>query len=100
VVKPNKYIMSKKKEEKEMTGAELDAQKKDMLKFYKEGIPYLTAQLEYEEALMKIDETRLKRDQIQMQRAYLSLTPEEQAQMEEQKEMQEEPETKRPLRTA
>lgn len=72
--------------EKKMSAEELDQQKKDMLKFYKEGTPYLKAQLEYEEALMKIDETRLKRDQIQMQRAYLSLTPEEQAQMEAENE--------------
>ncbi len=58
-------------QEKEMTAEELAAQKEQMLKFYTESLPYLEAQLKYEEVLMKIDETRFKRTSIQMQYAMM-----------------------------
>ena len=45
---------------------ELVAKKEEMLKFYKESMPYLQAQFDYEELLSQIDEMRLKRTQIQM----------------------------------
>ncbi len=41
------------------------------LQFYTESLPYLEAQLKYEEVLMKIDETRFKRTSIQMQYAMM-----------------------------
>jgi hypothetical protein len=58
-------------QEKEMTAEELAAQKEQMLQFYTESLPYLEAQLKYEEVLMKIDETRFKRTSIQMQYAMM-----------------------------
>ncbi len=58
-------------QEKEMTAEELAVQKEQMLQFYTESLPYLEAQLKYEEVLMKIDETRFKRTSIQMQYAMM-----------------------------
>ncbi len=58
-------------QEREMTADELAAQKEQMLQFYTESLPYLEAQLKYEEVLMKIDETRFKRTSIQMQYAMM-----------------------------
>jgi hypothetical protein len=48
-----------------------------MLKFYKESMPYLQAQFDYEELLSQIDEMRLKRTQIQMAYAQMMAPPEE-----------------------
>jgi len=56
---------------------ELAARKEDMLTFYKESMPYLKAQLEYETMLSDIDEMRLKRTQIQMTYAQMMATPPE-----------------------
>ncbi len=56
---------------------ELEAKKKEMLKFYKESMPYLKAQFEYEKMLSEIDEMRLKRTQIQMAYAQMMAPPEE-----------------------
>jgi hypothetical protein len=64
-------------EEKVMTQEELDAKRKEMLKFYKDSLPYLKAQHEYEEMLMKIDEVRFKRTQIQMQFAMMAQAQQE-----------------------
>ena len=56
---------------------ELAARKEDMLTFYKQSMPYLEAQLEYEKMLSDIDEMRLKRTQIQMTYAQMMAPPEE-----------------------
>jgi len=56
---------------------ELTAKKEEMLQFYKESMPYLEAQLDYETKLSEIDEMRLKRTHIQMQYAQIMTPPEE-----------------------
>ena len=56
---------------------ELTAKKEEMLQFYKESMPYLEAQLNYEKMLSEIDEMRLKRTHIQMQYAQMMAPPEE-----------------------
>lgn len=58
-------------EQKVFTPEELELKRKEMLKFYKDSMPYLKAQFEHEELLMKIDEVRFKRTQIQMQYAMM-----------------------------
>ncbi len=72
-------------QEREFTAEELAAQKEQMLQFYTESLPYLEAQLKYEELLMKIDEARFKRTNIQMQYAMMA-----QAQQEAERENVEE----------
>jgi hypothetical protein len=59
--------MENANQEKVFTPEELELKRKEMLKFYKDSMPYLTAQFEHEEMLMKIDEVRFKRTNIQMQ---------------------------------
>jgi len=59
-------------QEREFTAEELAAQKEQMLQFYTESLPYLEAQLKYEETLLKIDEARFKRTNIQMQYAMMA----------------------------
>ena len=71
---------------------ELAARKEDMLTFYKESMPYLKAQLEYETMLSDIDEMRLKRTQIQMTYAQMMAPSEE-------KDLVPEPEAKPKKRT-
>lgn len=56
---------------------ELIAKKEEMLKFYKDSMPYLQAQFDYEELLSQIDEMRLKRTQIQMAYAQMMAPPED-----------------------
>lgn len=56
---------------------ELTAKKEEMLQFYKDSMPYLEAQFEYEKMLSEIDEMRLKRTQIQMAYAQMMAPPEE-----------------------
>ena len=51
--------------EQELTAEQLNEQKENMLRFYTESLPYLNAQLVYEELLVKIDEGRFKRSSIQ-----------------------------------
>jgi predicted transcriptional regulator len=58
-------------EEKVFTPEELDAKRKEMLKYYTDSTPYLKAQYDHEELLMKIDEVRFKRTNLQMQYAML-----------------------------
>lgn len=58
-------------QEREFTAEEMAAQKEQMLQFYTESVPYLEAQLKYEELLMKIDDARFKRNTIQMQWAMM-----------------------------
>lgn len=57
---------------RELTAEEMAAQKEQMLQFYTESLPYLEAQLKYEDILMKIDEVRFKRTNIQMQYAMMA----------------------------
>lgn len=64
-------------EEVELTAEELAERKADMLKFYTESIPYLTAQLEYEKVLCEIDEARFKRTSINYQLAMMMNPPTE-----------------------
>ncbi len=65
---------------------ELTAKKEEMLLFYKESMPYLEAQLEYEKMLSEIDEMRLKRTQIQMAYAQMMAPPEKDDSMPQPKE--------------
>jgi len=63
--------------EMEMTPEQLAEQKEKMLEFYRESMPYLRAQLDYEEMLLKIDEVRFKRTNIQYQFAMMANPPQE-----------------------
>ena len=65
-------------QEREFTAEELAAQKEQMLQFYTESLPYLEAQLKYEDLLMRIDEARFKRNSIQMQWAMMMQAQQEQ----------------------
>lgn len=65
-------------QEREFTAEELAAQKEQMLQFYTESLPYLEAQLKYEQTLAGIDEARFKRTNIQMQYAMLMQAQQEQ----------------------
>lgn len=65
-------------QEREYTAEEMAAQKEQMLQFYTESVPYLEAQLKYEELLMKIDDARFKRNTIQMQWAMMMQAQQEQ----------------------
>jgi len=66
---------------------ELATKKEEMLAFYKESMPYLQAQFEYEELLSRIDEMRLKRTQIQMTYAQMMAPPEEDEKVESNEEL-------------
>jgi hypothetical protein len=67
-----KYIkMENQSQEKVFTPEELEVKRKEMLNFYNESKPYLTAQLEHEQLLFQIDEVRFKRTTVQMQYAML-----------------------------
>jgi len=57
--------------EMEMTPDQLAEQKEKMLEFYRESMPYLKSQLDYEKLLLEIDETRFKRSNIQYQYAMM-----------------------------
>ena len=57
--------------EMEMTPEQLAEQKEKMLEFYRESMPYLKSQLDYEKMLLEIDETRFKRSSIQYQFAMM-----------------------------
>ncbi len=76
---------------------ELVAKKEEMLKFYKDSMPYLQAQFDYEELLSQIDEMRLKRTQIQMAYAQMMAPSEEEPMPKE--EPVHEPTKKRKLKT-
>jgi hypothetical protein len=67
-----KYIkMENQNQERVFTPEELEAKRKEMLKYYKDSMPYLKAQFEHEEMLFKIDEVRFKRTAVQVQYATL-----------------------------
>lgn len=74
--------------EMEMTPEQLEEQKEKMLEFYRNSMPYLKAQLEYEQMLLSIDETRFKRSSIQYQFAMM-MNPQQQE--EDQQEETSEP---------
>jgi hypothetical protein len=76
-------------QEREFTAEELAAQKEQMLQFYTESLPYLEAQLKYEDLLTRIDETRFKRNSIQMQWAMMMQAQQEQ-ELESEDELEEE----------
>ncbi len=63
--------MINKEENSELSAEELKARKDEMMAFYVDSMPYLKAQLEYEETLLKIDEARFKRTSTQIQYAML-----------------------------
>jgi hypothetical protein len=63
--------------EMEMTPEQLAEQKEKMLEFYRNSMPYLRAQLDYEKMLLDIDETRFKRSNIQYQFAMMMNPPQE-----------------------
>lgn len=64
--------VNQQEQEQELTPEQLTERKEQMLSFYKESIPYLEAQLNYENLLTSIDEIRFKRTNIQMQYAMLA----------------------------
>lgn len=71
--------MENQQEQENMSAEQLAQRKADMLNFYKDSIPYLEAQLNYEDMLLKIDEARFKRSSIAYQFAMMtqnSETPE------------------------
>ena len=70
--------------EMEMTPEQLEEQKEKMLEFYKTSMPYLKAQLEYEQMLLSIDETRFKRSNIQYQFAMMMNPPQEEGDDQEE----------------
>jgi hypothetical protein len=63
--------MENQNENRVFTPEELDYKKKEMLKFYKDSVPYLKAQLDHETLLMQIDDVRFKRTSIQVNYAML-----------------------------
>jgi len=73
--------------EMEMTAEQLEEQKEKMFEFYKGSLPYLRAQLEYEEMLLKIDEARFKRSSIQYQFAMM-VNPQEKEEIEESDDLE------------
>lgn len=74
------------KNQQQMSPEELDKKKQEMLDFYKTSTPYLEAQLKYENLLAELDEVRLRRLKAQHEFAYLSMTPEQEAEMRKQAE--------------
>ena len=69
--------MNQHEPEMEYSAEELAEQKERMLNFYKESMPYIEAQLAYEQILLQIDEARFKRASIQMQYAMMMQAPEQ-----------------------
>ena len=71
--------MENQQDQENMSVEQLAQRKADMLNFYQDSIPYLEAQLNYEDMLLKIDEARFKRSSIAYQFAMMtqnSETPE------------------------
>lgn len=69
--------MEERVEEMDLSHEELQQRKEEMLQFYTESMPYLTAQYEHEKMLMLIDECRFKRTQYQIQYAMMMNPPAE-----------------------
>ena len=74
--------------EMQLTPEQLEEQKEKMLEFYQTSMPYLRAQLDYEELLLKIDEARFKRSSIQYQFAMM-MNPQQQEEGDDQEESSE-----------
>lgn len=88
--------MQNQQQEMELSPAELEARKEEMLQFYTESLPYLEAQFKYEEMLMKLDEVRFKRTNIQMQYAMMMQAQRDaMEELAEQEETDQEPATQR-----
>ena len=66
-------------QDQELTQEELAERKEQMLSFYTDSMPYLSAQLAYEKILLEIDEARFKRSSMQMQFAMMMQSQEEEA---------------------
>ena len=64
-------------QEQNMTAEQLADRKNEMLTFYKESVPYLEAQLKYEQLLLEIDEARFRRTSINYQLAMMMNPPTE-----------------------
>ena len=77
--------------EEELTPEQLAEKKASMLEFYTDSIPYLDAQLLYEQKLLQIDEARFKRMSLQMQYAMMMNEAKNAENMEEEEEEQEAP---------
>ena len=66
-------------QEQELTHEQLAEKKEQMLSFYTESMPYLSAQLAYEKIVLEIDEARFKRSSMQMQYAMMMQSQEEES---------------------
>lgn len=71
-------------QEQNMTAEQLADRKNEMLTFYKESVPYLEAQLKYEQLLLEIDEARFKRSSIAYQFAMMANAGKEMPEMPEE----------------
>jgi len=65
------------KEAVELSQEELTAKRDEITKYYKDHIPHLTAQLEYENLLKDIEKTRAERMQAQAFMTKMAATPPE-----------------------
>jgi hypothetical protein len=81
-----------KTEQKEMSKEEVAAhearmkeQKKELIKFYKDEMPFLKAQCEYEEIITKIEVAKMTRLDIMMAKAQIMANSPEEEQSEERK---------------
>jgi hypothetical protein len=82
--------------EQELSAEQLNEQKEKMLMFYTESLPYLKAQLEYENILLQIDESRFKRTNIQYN---LAMMMNQQEESDETIESDDKAQTKTPIQT-
>jgi len=79
--------MENQHNEENLTPEELAEKKEQMLSFYTDSIPYLEAQLLYEQKLLAIDEARFKRMSLQMQYAMMMNEAKNDNNMEEEDEL-------------
>lgn len=82
--------MENTKNQETLTAEEMHQKKEEMINFYKDSMPYLQAQHEYEEMLCKIDEVRFKRANIQYQFAMMNAEPEEEEETDKISKLKEE----------
>jgi hypothetical protein len=80
--------------EEELTPEQLAEKKASMLEFYTDSVPYLDAQLVYEQKLLAIDEARFKRMSLQMQYAMMMQPPSEEEEEDDAPESPSAPEPK------
>ena len=74
-----KKTKSEETSEKKLTQDETAKRRAEITKFYKNNLPQLKVQLEYEELLTKIEKTRVERIQAQMFLAQAYSNPEEES---------------------